>query len=579
MRGFAKAAFLLPALLATACCAVDVMPVDELAAGMKGVARTVFSGYAVEELPIEILGVMKAYSAQRDMVLVRCGGSSVERTGVFAGMSGSPVYVDGRLVGALAYTFEFIREPIAGVTPISEMQPVLERRGGASRAPLSREQTARILSSPFSPKWLTLTREPLRVAQLKELPLSICVSHGGAWLGELATSLGGVAAIGGGAAPSEGFELVPGASVSVPIVSGDMDASAAGTLTAIDGERLLAFGHPIFGAGAVSLPLAPAYVHTIVPSQSCSFKLASSAVPFGTVLRDDDPGLGCISGVLPETTHVEVLVRGEDGERQYKFELVKDPVIGPLALGWTLAGCLQQNLRTAGMATIRYVGSLELAGGTSVPLSGAIAEKSSPIGVLGRILTSYLLLVRNPFEDVSIDGIKLAFDVREETTAASIRSAWLEPARARRGERVTVTAELAPYGNGDESVSMEFTVPEDAPIGKLAVTVTDGGSAPFIRQAHSPGRFSPTTLPQLVEVLSEIDPGTSLYLFVETGRMGVNRDGLDYPNLPGSLVGLMGAEGRSGVSPVRSMVEASVDTDWVLAGTHTVFLEVIDGEN
>lgn len=577
-----KAALL--CLFAAVSLAMEVMPVEELVPGMQGTARTVFSGYRIEEFPVEILGVMENYAAGRDMVLVRCGGPLVERTGVFAGMSGSPVYVDGRLVGALAYAFQFSKEPVAGVTPIGEMASVLDRGAGPGgavggvRAPLPRERVVDLLVDPFSLRWPLVRREPLRAPGFTELPLAICGTSG-AGLADLASSLGGVAALGGGAAPEDGFEPLPGASVSVTLVSGDLDACAAGTLTAVDGDRVLAFGHPLFGAGAVSLPLAPAYVHTVVPSQAQSFKLASSGRPLGVVERDDETGLGGTLGEVPPGTQVEVLVRSQGGERRYSFAVVRDPWMGPLALGWALEGCLRRHTRAVGSATVRYQGSLQLAGGLVVPVSGAVAEMTSPISALGGILSTYVVLVRNPFEEVEVDRMSLVFDVCEEGQSAVIQTAWLEPLRARRGERVVATAVLAPYGGGRKRVRLEFTVPEDAPLGRLAVTLADGASARALRRSYSPARYSPTSLAQLVEVLSEQYPATRLYLLVDTGRTGVNRDGVDYPNLPGSLAALLGSQGRSGFSPVRSVVETWLDTEWVLAGTHTVYLEVVDGEN
>ncbi|MBD3348186.1 MAG: hypothetical protein GF400_03185, partial [Candidatus Eisenbacteria bacterium] len=273
--------------------------VDEIRPGDRCVARSVFSGTTVEEFEMEILGIVRGSAPGRDLIIARAEGERVERTGIAQGMSGSPVYREGRLLGAISATWPFSREPIAGITPIGEMLPAIESpagtEDGSSRGALG------LMLIPEDERERSRMAGVSRLAgvesagldhatsgavgayagrPLSAMPLPLVVSGAGTSVPDAAAALLselGFAPVQGISAGGEGKagELVPGSSVGVRFVGGDMNWTAVGTLTHVEDGRVLAFGHPVFGAGAVELPLVGAHVHAVLPLVSVSFKYAS----------------------------------------------------------------------------------------------------------------------------------------------------------------------------------------------------------------------------------------------------------------------------------------------------------------
>ncbi|HEY7445007.1 MAG TPA: SpoIVB peptidase S55 domain-containing protein, partial [Vicinamibacterales bacterium] len=298
--------------------ATEFMPIDQVKPGMVGVGRTVFEGSKIEEFKVHVLGVIRnVIGPRRDLILARLEGGPLATTGVIAGMSGSPVYIDGKLVGAVSYSLgQFSREPIAGITPIAEMieatstdakRPPMAQRASLD-GPITHESLAAALRVAFS--WVRpFAERPGDVQVLGGADFGSLTPQVGTMLRPIASPLamggfnnevatlvstmfsgtpllpvvGGTAAV---AAADEPKPLQPGDAFGIDLINGDLTLGSTGTVTHVDGTRLYGFGHPLYNLGPTKFPLTRAYVHTLIPSLAASVKLASSGATIGTIEQD-----------------------------------------------------------------------------------------------------------------------------------------------------------------------------------------------------------------------------------------------------------------------------------------------------
>jgi hypothetical protein len=368
-----RVAFLLvPLLLSRTAAAGDLLPLAEVRPGMQGVGRTVFEGARVDEFGVRILGVLEnAVGPRQSLILARLEGGPLAETGVIAGMSGSPVFVDGKLVGAVAYAFPFGKQPIAGITPIGDM--IAAAGNGAPRAaaarlhapgpgegPLDRSAVAAALRRPLPTTVPGAFRgEPLPAgvagASLSPLALPLVFSGFEAdtfdWARGVFSAMGFAPVMGGAGAGTVGPlpDLEPGASVGVSLVDGDLDLSVTGTVTHIDNGRVYAFGHPFYNLGPTRFPMKKAWVYAVFPSLQVSWKIAAAVDPVGTMDQDRTTAISGRLGEPPRMIPVEVRLRSaRAGERTFRFRMVEDELFTPLLGYVSLLSVLQGHERALG---------------------------------------------------------------------------------------------------------------------------------------------------------------------------------------------------------------------------------------
>ena len=365
--GLAALALLVPAV----CLAepsVPTSPPSALRPGQKAVVRTVFAGDSAETFEAEIVGVLPGGRAEGDLILARATSPRVERTGVAQGMSGSPVYVDGRLVGALSSGWAFSKEPVFGITPIGEMLSVLETPesepgegtpgpvGVEPSAALPRYRELRWTDEDSSPD--LLPRAVPAARPWLALPLSVSGLHPAAL--ESVRSLfepQGFAVVPGGRdrAPDRGRGLEPGDAVAVDVVRGDLNFSAIGTVTYRQGDRVLMFGHPFFHSGEVRLPLSTARITTILGSLNTSFKLGVAGAPIGTATQDRRTAVAGRLGPTPRLLPIRVIVRGtQPREQRFAFESIDDRSLLPQIVSTTVLNSLLESGGAGAVQTVRW---------------------------------------------------------------------------------------------------------------------------------------------------------------------------------------------------------------------------------
>src|SRR6267142_3008600 len=378
---------------------VALFPLEDLRPGMKGTARTVFSGTETQEFGVEILGVIPGYPGPRQSAIIaRLSGANVEKTGVFAGMSGSPVYIDNKLVGAIAFSFPFSKEPIAGITPIQQMIDIFEK-GSAGQTQPPKEQRAVSFAQLASTEWKATLPKPA----ISSTSLIAPVSQGSALLplmGQqmtpiatpvvfsgisqeslamfapqlMANGLLPVSGAGGSAAitPLERATektLTPGTSVSVQLVRGDYSIAASGTVAFRDGDRIYAFGHPFLSLGASDMPMSETAVVTVIPNVNNSFKLSVPGAMMGSISQDRASGVFGQLGQAPKMIPVKITLHtSRDRSDTYSYEIANDSFLTPLLLNLTVYNTITSSERGLGDSTISIKGAIKVRGQEPIQL-------------------------------------------------------------------------------------------------------------------------------------------------------------------------------------------------------------------
>ncbi len=572
-----------------AAAAVPTLSFEDVRSGMLGTGRTVFHGSEIETFDVEILGKLPNIGPDRNLILARLTGGPLATTGVLAGMSGSPITIDGKLVGAVAYAWGFATEAIAGVTPIEEMLAIadlddVEVRRSGSLAPtigeLRRLPSARRLESFFS---------DLRAQLLSSttLPLAIPLSVSGIDSRELQRAvpeLGRAGFVvqqsGGGADPAEAAEpLQPGSAVGLKLVRGDVDMTATGTVTWVDDDRVLAFGHPLFGLGSVDLPLTGARVEALVPSARQSMRMTRALAEVGALRQDRAAGVFGRIGARPRMIPVRLQLAGAGlGEHRFSFDVADDPLLSPLLLYVSLNGILASKARVFGGATVRLrEGSvIKMVGTDDVALDNLYA---GPAAVdYGTGITAYILhlLMNNTWSRPQIAGVNLLFDYEEVPRIARIRRATLDRYRVAPGEAVEVAVLLSPYRGPDRLLTREIVVPPETLPGTISITI---GSALAVRhdEEHDVPQL-PRDLDQLIRLINQLRHNDRIYILASGEDSGVLLGGNRMPNLPPSVARVLtrprGAGNVTSI-PRRVIFEEVIATDYAVEGSVRVQLEVM----
>ena len=475
-------------------------PVADIHPGLRGVARTVFEGNRLEDFEVEFLGVLKnAIGPQQDMILARLHGEKVEFTGVVAGMSGSPVYVDGRIVGAISYRLgAFAKEPIAGITPIADMMRAgagtmrsrmasaassdggllgwLERRGDKASAP-----------APGVPGSDAIPAGPFGNFVPIATPL-VCAGCDAGVLDHYAPAFQAfgmhpMSGGGGGAAPDtppNPEPLKPGEAIAAELASGDLSLAAVGTLTHVEGNRVFAFGHPMAGLGPVDVPMMRADVVVTLASTLGSFKLANTTTQVGSITEDRLTAIVGEVGKSAPVLPMKVRVTSAGGEREFKYDVVRDRTWTPVIAAMTTANSMVRSTEFDSAATVALKARIVLDGHPEVIYedlySGTSPSQPVHIQAANDVGSLIGLLCNNPFEDTVVRSAETKIEILPPSQVASLTSVHTAKGEVRAGEPFKVSAILSPFRGRDRVVSFDVTLPEDTPPGDVQIFV-GGGSA------------------------------------------------------------------------------------------------------
>jgi hypothetical protein len=582
-------------------------PLEDLRPGMKGVALTVFSGSEPEEFGIEILGVLPGFPGPRQTaIMARLSGTNAERTGVFGGMSGSPVYIDGRLVGAIAFSFPFAKEPIAGITPIKQMIDIFE---GAHERDTGKPEQPRpisftqLASTDFK---LTLPRPAVTGGRLiapfssgsllasvigqEFTPIATPVVFGGISRESLAlfasqleaNGILPVSGVGGAAtitplAPATADTLKPGTSVSVQLVRGDYSIAASGTVTFRDGEKIYAFGHSFLSLGAAEMPMTESSVVTVIPNSNNSFKLAVPGKMVGSITQDRATGVYGKLGQAPTMIPVKInLNTSRDRTETYTYEVANDKFLTPLLLNMTIVNTITASERGLGDSTISVRGQINVVGQPSIAIDQRFSAGNAPALAAGSVAVPISSLLSSGFENVQISGITLDITSTDTKYAGVLERIALDRTEAGRGETVEIQAYVRSVSGKQFVQRIPVKIPQDVPLGQLLVFVGDGGSL----QEGSPARsFVPTDLGQLVDAINRIKKNDRLYVKLFRITNGAVIGTSEMPNLPPSFVATLGSDRTSGgytPTVLSSVYEQELPpAEFVISGQQLIAIDVV----
>ena len=590
-------------------------PVDELKAGMVGIGKTVFEGDRLDEFKVHILGVLRnVIGTRRNLILARLEGGPLANTGVIAGMSGSPVYIDGRLVGAVSYSLgQFSKEPIAGITPINEMTEAATFAGPRRQAarvelqlPLTPESLSASLRQAFS--WMRpFADSPADIQVFGDAALSAGI---GTLLRPIATplTLGGFdagvidpiasafrdqgfvpimagsslvaprpAQTAGGASPAP-QPLRPGDPVGVALMSGDLEVGATGTVTDIDGDRVYAFGHPLYGLGPTQFPMTRAHVLTVLPSLANSMKIASTGEVIGTFQQDRATTIAGTLGPGPALIPIRLTLTSERGTKKtFNMAMVNDQLFTPLLAYLSILNTLSSYERQNGVASYAVRGTATLKKHGDVAFEDLFTGDRPSAGAAAYVVAPINFLLRNAFEDVELERLDLEIDASEQPRSATLERVWIDGLRPKPGTTVDLKMLLRTYRGEEITRTLPVEIPASAR-GTLSIMVADGTRLSQWEARELQIRPLQTRgLPQMIRVLNNTRKHNRLYVRLLGRDHGAVVKGESLSSLPPSVMAVMESDRNGGsFRPLRNAMlgEWDIATEHAVTGTRTLKLVI-----
>lgn len=571
---------------------VATIGVDEIERGQRGYGLSVFQGNEIRRFDVEVVGVLRNMGPNVSFILARLEGEGLEESGVIRGMSGSPVYIQDRLAGAVAFSWDFSKEALAGITPIEQMRNLaaLPDQDAVSWATSPGPELVELSSGGAMSLTELLRREHdpalLESALARLQPRAPGGGQSGALLGfagfgEQSLALWGRSM--GSSMPSGRSDelteagLVAGGSVAGLLIGGDLQAAISGTVTERRGDEILALGHPYLGIGPIHLPMAPAEVVAVVSNQASSFKLTNVGPVVGAFDQDRSAGLRGRLGVEARTIpmSVEVVDEPSGDRRSYRLELADLPMIAPTLVAMSLVEALDAAAYLSGVQSVDLSATLSLVGHEDLAVrqlfEGQGAGMSSAVYML--LLTGFL--VNNPWEQPAVESIDVELRRRPEVRAATLLEAHAQRTRVRPGEPVRVQLDLRHYRGERFRRTVEVTIPDDQREGPYYLFVGDGSTIDAARLQLEP-RIE-RSLDEALEMLGSFRARDRVIALGFAPAAGLVVDGEARPDLPATVRSLWQESATHGTRPLPLVIEAEEELvlDVAVDGLARLDLEVV----
>lgn len=595
-----------------------ILPLSDVRPGMVGEALTVFQGRKPEPFKVRVISILRNFLPKQDVILIRAEDPRLEHSGIVAGMSGSPVYVGGRLMGAIAYGWSFAKEPLGGVTPIEAM--LAERARPRRATPAGSDRTAthgdiRTLTvaegGPGSslpdgdgdrregppPPWdraapvATVTAETSTpgtsggtldaAAQLRPVAIPLAVAGFDArTTGEMERLLSPFGLVpmraGGGRRPGAATgpgHVEPGSAIGVELVRGDMSVVGTGTVSYVDGDTVLAFGHPLMGAGELYLPLVDAEIHAILPSLAQSMKLSSPVAEVGALIQDRKAcilgDLGARVPMVPVT--VRVTAPGA-APRSFHAEVAHNRRLTPALAALVASSAIADAEPDPAEMVVDVTSTVKLRGQAAVTLRDQIFSTdgvSSTVlsGVRG--LRAIGDLLGNPFQPVSVERVDLDVRLEFRRRTVEIVGASLPGGVVMPGDAVPLAVSLRPYDGPEYTQTIPFAIPASAAGQTVKIEIVAGTGA-------KPDVAYPESLPAYLDYLTKYYPASSIVVSVQTPEDGAATRGRLLPDLPSAALDTLRSGGRTRRTDLYHVADRTVfPTDRIIYGRQelTVYVE------
>jgi hypothetical protein len=573
-------------------------PLKDVKPGMRGIGKTVFSGSRIDEFQVEILGVLENIGPKQNLILARLSGGPLAETGVLQGMSGSPVYIDGKLAGAVALAFPFAKEAITGIRPIEEMVRVTEAGRTPPQTQVARNTASSeaSLASLFASKDLTRllpSRSEPAIRDTKLLDISTPVSFAGftrATLDAFAPQLRALGleptqgvSSGGPSSPHMGDPSVlkPGSMISVQLMTGDLSIGADGTVTYIDGNRIYAFGHRFLAVGSTALPFTRSEVLALLPVMSASFKISAPKETMGAILQDRNTAiageLGRVAAMAPVSISVS---RGGKRLDNYQMEMVNDRFLSPLLVQMAVYSTIDATERTVGASSFRVTGEIEFQGSAAPLKVNNMYAADTGSAMIASLSTSIPLayVLQSGFDALEVKKVALDIESFDAKKQFEIDSVSVGRREVRPGEKVELTTMLVGENGAELVRKIEYRVPQGITPGPLYFTVADGMTTNLTEFRQIIG-MQPKSISQLISTVNNLRANTKAYVRVWRAEPAFQLEGADLPDPPPSvamiLAGSQTAFGSIGQTRNSKVAELEIGAgDSVINGSKTIQVEV-----
>lgn len=589
-----------------------LMPLEEVRPGMIGVGRTVLQGTELQEFKVHILGVLKnVQGPRRDLILARLEGAGLEESGVAQGMSGSPVYVDGRLIGAVSYSIgAFATEPIAGITPIGQMKDATTvARRATAQARLELPITRDSLTAALRATQGRLAPFASRPADVQAIGLPAAVgAQIGSMLRPISTPLvlsgfepetvdlisapfrdgGFTPTVSGGAdaklPPIDG-PLREGDAIGVSLIGGDLEMGATGTVTHIDGDRVYAFGHPFYNLGPAEFPLTRAHVYTLLPSLMTSFKISAMGETIGTMQQDRATAIAGTLGPGPRLIPMKVTLQRSDQQngvapkRTFTYQLVNDQLFTPLLAYVAMFNTLTAYERQFGAATFTVKSRARIKGHASLDVEDVFTGDSPVLGAAAAVAGPITMLLSNDIEPITVEALDIEINSAETARSVSIERVWLDEVHPRAGRTLPLKILTRSYRGEEQISTVPIQIPANAS-GPLSILVSDGRQLNVIEQRELRRSVDPQTVAQMVRLLNDTRRNNRVYIRLMTGRPGAVVNGEAMTALPPSILGVLESDRNGGsFTPIRSATvgEWELPMDSAVTGSRLLTIDVEGG--
>jgi len=599
------------------------MPLAEVRPGMKAVGHTTLEGTTIVDFEVEILAILDRYGPKQALIIGRCAGAGLEESGIIAGMSGSPVTIDGRTIGAVAYAFSWCKVPICGIQPIEQMLSLRQRfehrpveadapkaaasqqalRGGspypprrkrastgrAAGAETRRPQESSVASVavpasalaradlPAAPGDRDVYRmQPIRApVMVSGMPQRIIDT-----LADDLAPLGLVPMAGGGAAEHhlpEVTRMEPGAPLAIPMVRGDIRMTVMGTITEVAGDRVYGFGHAMFGLGEANYPMMTGVAQVVIPSLQRSVRMGAPVKEVGRLLWDEETGvLGRIgqerAPMVPIT--VKVTGPGKGQERSYASEMIRSRDMSGLLAASTVGSGIIAHSDLPLDHTVRYRLAVKPVGREVLLCENLAVSPNGDGQVLSVVRHVVQMAMVNPFENLDLESVEAEIHIEAGRRMAELEKSRPLRNRVRPGGTVPVEICIRPWRQAPRWMTVEVPIPEDYPEGTYTLILCSGDEALRLERQEVPARFDPDTIDDMLEVITRENPRDRLYVRLERPGRGIAIGRDELPNLPASMRSVLSGAARRQVTHVRPSRVTTRPMDWVVTGGRKMTITV-----
>ena len=561
---------------------------DEIKPGMSAYCLTCYKGTKIEKFNLEVLSIIRNVTPDRDAILVMGTDPRFIHTGPVHGCSGSPVYIDGRMAGALAFGWHYSKDPLYGVTPIAEMLEAGKSTSSdrhAKAAGFTFDYSTPVdfakIQNQMTTALQSLSTQPTAALQcpliISGIPTENCLD-----LTDSVKSFGliPVAGIGGGSqnGTEEDVQLVPGATLAVPLVAGDIAMDVIGTVTEVDGDKVYGFGHSFLGYGSVDLPMATGQIHTVVSSRAASFKFGTALNIVGAIKTDQSAAIyglvGAEARMIPLTITIDRY--NVPQTKKYNCKIVDNRLITPLMLGVAVNGAALSAGSLPPDNMIEYDVSINLQDADSISFKN-ISTDFGTNEMIREVIGSVALIMNNPYRDVNIESLDFNIRIVPKSVSAHIWSVDLSDSKVKPGGKIDVDVITESVFSKKTKYTFTLEIPEQLRPGKYELSILGPERyRRFLRKA-TPYKFLPQSFDTLVDAINNILAvrRDKLYCVLNLPASGLTLEKAELPDLPPTKALLLSDTKRTLKSrPFSHWLEKSVKTNTVIIDKRSVRITV-----